>query len=134
MCYAQRLTMLREERGLSQHELARLSGISRTTITQHETGDRKPTVRSIKALARALGVHACVLDPDLVSMPGRDPDAVGTVAAEGKPHMSHCVPEDLQDIVADWHYLSADQRTSIRDYIDYVRKKNMDCDTGEKAL
>lgn len=43
---------LREERQLSQPQLAKLSGISQTTITQIETAKRPPSLRTIIRLAK----------------------------------------------------------------------------------
>lgn len=54
-----RLTRLKEHRnrrGLSQEELAKLSGISRDAIARLETTDRRPRSSTVDKLARALKV------------------------------------------------------------------------------
>ena len=50
------LKELRESRGLSQRDLALLSGLNRRTIAELENGDRKPYPYSRNKLARALHV------------------------------------------------------------------------------
>ena len=50
------LKLIREERGLTQSELASHSGISRATIQNVESGKQSPTVETLDALAGALGV------------------------------------------------------------------------------
>jgi transcriptional regulator with XRE-family HTH domain len=56
----ERLKELRKAAGLSQMELARVSGLSLSIITQLEQGRADdPKLSTLKALARALG---CTLD------------------------------------------------------------------------
>ena len=51
----------REERGLTQEELAKQAGISKPYLSQIETGKRQGTVETLAALARALDVPLDVL-------------------------------------------------------------------------
>jgi transcriptional regulator with XRE-family HTH domain len=52
-----KLREIRLDRGYSQEELHRLTGISRDTISRLETGDRpNPHPRTLRKLAEALGV------------------------------------------------------------------------------
>ena len=46
----ERLRELREEKGLSQRQLAKELGFSPNTICQYETGKREPDIRTIKKL------------------------------------------------------------------------------------
>ena len=50
------------KRGLTQHQLAALLRVSRTTITMWESGERKPTTEHLHRLfsALALADAACV--------------------------------------------------------------------------
>src|SRR5437763_16019644 len=57
----QRLRRLRLERGLSQRELAS-PGVSYAYISRIEGGQRQPSLRAIRKLARALGVSAQYLE------------------------------------------------------------------------
>lgn len=51
----QRLRALREQRGQSQEEIAKLIGVGRTTYLKYESGENKPT-RKIKELSALFGV------------------------------------------------------------------------------
>lgn len=42
---------LRKERGMTQQELADMIGLTKVTISQYETGKRKPSFEMIEALA-----------------------------------------------------------------------------------
>lgn len=50
-----RLKKLREERGLSQAEVAKAIGVGRTTYLKYETGENKPT-RKLEELSRLFSV------------------------------------------------------------------------------
>lgn len=51
-----RLKVARQERGLSQAALAKMAGVSRTGITMVESGERRPTLMFVHALAGAMGL------------------------------------------------------------------------------
>ncbi len=51
----------RENRGLTQQELAKRVGISKPYLSQIETGKRQGTIETLSAIARALGVPLDVL-------------------------------------------------------------------------
>ncbi len=56
---------IRQEKGLTQEQLAELSGFSQQYISGLEQGRRNPTVVSIYELAMALGVsHMELVGPD----------------------------------------------------------------------
>lgn len=55
MTTGERLKMLREQRGQSQAEIAKLIGVGRTTYLKYETGENKPT-RKLKELSALFGV------------------------------------------------------------------------------
>jgi transcriptional regulator with XRE-family HTH domain len=54
---AQPLREIRESKGLSQDDLARLSGVAKSTIVDLELGRRKPRPSTRRKLAQALGVR-----------------------------------------------------------------------------
>lgn len=52
----EKLKQLRKSKGMNQEELARLSGVSRNSIVNWETGKRMPRADDITRLAMILGV------------------------------------------------------------------------------
>jgi transcriptional regulator with XRE-family HTH domain len=52
----EKLKSLREEQALSLRELAEVSGVSHTTIWEHERGKEGAHPRTVRLLAQALGV------------------------------------------------------------------------------
>lgn len=59
---------LRKERGLTQQQLSEAAAISRSYISEIETGEKHPNTRRLEQLARALGVHPA----DLLVQDGED--------------------------------------------------------------
>lgn len=59
------LRTARRTAGVSQDELARLSGVDRSAISNYERGTREPNLRTIVRLARALDVAPALLLRDL---------------------------------------------------------------------
>lgn len=55
--YAVNLRPRREDSGMSQAELARLSGVAQSRISQYENQNIPPSIPTLKALAGALGVN-----------------------------------------------------------------------------
>ena len=55
-CFANNLKRFRKENGLTQSELADLSGISFKYIYKLETGESNPSIRMVDILAKTLGV------------------------------------------------------------------------------
>lgn len=53
---AENVKALREQRGLSQQQIARAAGITRATWTNLESGDANPTLSRLVKVAAALGV------------------------------------------------------------------------------
>lgn len=51
MPFKDMLKFLREERGLSQDELARLTQLSKSTISMYENGNREPKFETLEAIA-----------------------------------------------------------------------------------
>ncbi|MFZ5650161.1 MAG: helix-turn-helix domain-containing protein [Bacillota bacterium] len=55
------IARLRRERGLTQAELSRTTGLSRGYIAAIEQGRRHPTIKTLAIIAEALGVEIEVL-------------------------------------------------------------------------
>jgi len=58
---------LRQERGLTQQQLAELAGVDKVTLIRIETGRGNPTVETLGKLATALGVEMADLFPKVQS-------------------------------------------------------------------
>jgi transcriptional regulator with XRE-family HTH domain len=65
------LRRIREDRGWSQAELSRRSGVNQQTISHYEANTRKPKPENLYRLAAALSVRPEVLNPT-VSYPEPD--------------------------------------------------------------
>lgn len=64
----QMIKMLRKEKELTQKELGDKIGVSAVTITRYENEQRYPDIKTIKALANALGVSVSqIVDVNLVT-------------------------------------------------------------------
>jgi transcriptional regulator with XRE-family HTH domain len=72
------LRQARRARGLSQRELARRGGVSRTTVVEIEAGRRDPGVRTLKVLLSTLGFD---LEMRLVPSDEHDRTLEATLAA-----------------------------------------------------
>jgi transcriptional regulator with XRE-family HTH domain len=79
--FAQRLHALREERGLSQYELARRTGLTRQTLSRLEMGDRDPTWGTVQLLALALAVDCREFRDPSITLP----EVALTVQPDGLP-------------------------------------------------
>lgn len=54
--FQQRLKDLRTGSGLTQEELGKKVGVGKMTVSQYETGSRRPDIETLEALADALNV------------------------------------------------------------------------------
>ena len=77
MTFGERLKELRESQGISQSELARRIGVSRSTICNYENGRReKPSTPVVYTIAEALNATPKDLYAEIQLIPHRiDPDS-----------------------------------------------------------
>lgn len=64
IAFGRRVRELREERGLSQEQLAERCGLHRTYVGGIERGERNPSLVNLGRIAGALGVHISELFPE----------------------------------------------------------------------
>jgi transcriptional regulator with XRE-family HTH domain len=62
--FGRRLRALRQERGLSQEQLAHIAQLDRTYVSSCEAGRRNATIRTITRLAAALDIDPAALVSD----------------------------------------------------------------------
>jgi transcriptional regulator with XRE-family HTH domain len=86
-----RLKQLREERSLTQHELAARSGCHTMTIAKLERGAQEPAWPLVLALAKALGVTCEAFSGEAAALPaeqrprGRPPKATAEPVEAPQP-------------------------------------------------
>ncbi|AJW76954.1 XRE family transcriptional regulator [Marinitoga sp. 1197] len=56
MCFSERLKQLREEKGISQRQLARDLNFSSAAVSLYEAGQREPTLTALEKLAKYFNV------------------------------------------------------------------------------
>ena len=71
--FGERLKALRQQKGWSQEEFARLLRVSRNTVNRWEMGERSPALPMIERIAAALGVGVEAVLPELARDEGRGP-------------------------------------------------------------
>ena len=80
MSFASRLKRLREEKGLTQRQLAEAAGLGLSTLTYWEQGIREPTWTALQDLCKALGVDCTAFQTD-----GGKDDAPTDPSPRGRP-------------------------------------------------
>lgn len=66
MSVAERIKTIRKEKGLTQKQLAELTGLLEPTIRKYESGKVQPKSENLNKIANALGVHPSQIDSRLV--------------------------------------------------------------------
>lgn len=61
MDYANAIKQTRKKKGLTQHELAALSDISQTALSQIETGETQPKLETIAKICKGLGIEPAIM-------------------------------------------------------------------------
>lgn len=59
--FAERLALLRNEKNLSQRELASIIGVGKSTINQYESMERSPKIEQLYKLAKFFNVSVSYL-------------------------------------------------------------------------
>lgn len=67
MVFQDNLKAIRNSRGISQTELAKMLNVGRSTIAMYETGDREPNFETLQKLSQIFG---CSVDYLLTGKPG----------------------------------------------------------------
>lgn len=71
--FAERLKALREQKGISQYALAKLTGLTKQALSRLELSEREPTWNTVQLLALALDMDCTAfVDPSL-TLPDLEP-------------------------------------------------------------
>ena len=86
--FAEQLKLIREQKGLSQYSLAKLTGLSKQALSRLELGEREPTWATVQLIAAALGTDCrAFANPNLelpVTEPAKLPGRPRKANAEAK--------------------------------------------------
>lgn len=100
--FSERLKKIREEKGLSQSDLAKKAGFQTAAISHFETEQRKPSFDNLKRLADALNVSIDYL----LDRPIKDS---GDIA---------------EKVFRDFEKLSMDDQQKIKDFTEFLARKD----------
>ncbi|MFR1984228.1 MAG: helix-turn-helix domain-containing protein [Christensenellaceae bacterium] len=123
MLFNEILKGLREERGLTQKNIADACKVSPTCICQLETGSRSPTGSTLLSLADFFN---CSIDYLL----GREDDFGNITIQTEKPAP---LPQDEQELLNIYQALSPAHRSQILEYARYFAEKSGATSTRRKA-
>lgn len=123
MLFNEILKGLREERGLTQKNIADACKVSPTCICQLETGSRSPTGSTLLSLADFFN---CSIDYLL----GREDDFGNITIQTEKPAP---LPQDEQELLSIYQALSPAHRSQILEYARYFAEKSGAASTRRKA-
>lgn len=104
MKFNEKLTMLRQERGLNMTELAQLLGTSKQVIARYEKGENTPKITTVAHYAKVLGVSLqYLINEDCTDRNGNDatknPPVIVTEGEKILLDLFRQVPEDKKQIV-----------------------------------
>jgi len=102
MTFGERVKSYRKAKGMTQEALAKAIGVSKTTITGYELGNREPDVEKIKMIANALGVTG--------------DDLLGTGFSANK--IAPSVSDEAMRMARDYDRLDVWGRQAVRDLAD----------------
>ena len=102
--FTDRLKAARERRGLSQTDLAKLTGLQPSAVSHFETGNRAPSFDNLKRLADALGVSI-----DYLLGRDKSPDVATPVA---------------EKIFRDFSKMTSSDQETLAQMADYLASKN----------
>lgn len=108
--FGDRLRKIREDKGLSQSELAHKTGFQPSAISHFESGRRSPSFENLKRLADALSVTI-----DFLLGRESEPKSAGPIA---------------EQLFRDFGRMSADDQESIAKFAKLLAEKNKERQEG----
>jgi transcriptional regulator with XRE-family HTH domain len=123
-----RLTQKMAERGISQADLCRLTGLASSMVSHYCTGQRMPSVPAALKIAKVLNTTLDYLaygDPPHTKKSFRDTLAVGEKESVYKTKQARMKRiEDEQELVYLFRSLSKDGKAKVIEYIDDLLSSN----------
>ena len=107
MKFNEKLTMLRQEKGMNMTEFAQLLGTSKQVIARYEKGENTPKITTVDHYAKVLGVSLqYLINENCTDRNGNDdttktPSATLTEGEEMLLDLFRKVPEEKQQAVLD---------------------------------
>lgn len=108
--FAQQLRILKDQRGLTQKELADRLNTTEATISRYISGDRTPNIETAVEIASILGVSMdtlCGIDPPAVERPSPEISILNNCYKAASDEDRRVIWSFLN------RYMSADQKTII---------------------
>ena len=119
MTSGEKIRAARKSKGLSQQKLGEMVGISQQAINQIETNKTRPTLDTIRKIAKALQVWTMNLLPDEIETTG-DKQILEDLRKETENTQVRTAL--IQDIHNSIIYLNVDGLGKVLDYITLVKK------------
>lgn len=95
---------MRNAAGLTQSQLAQLSGVAPITIRQYETGKRQPRIEQLQKIAKALKVSVAVFLPEKLERKYLEYE-----------NIAHDIKRDMIDSAVDYEEYESARKTKISD-------------------
>jgi len=122
MTVGENIRVLRLARGFSQKELGSICGLAEPTIRNYELGNRKVNDRSLKKIAKALGISELALVDRHIDTPE---DAMHILFALAEK-FGLCTVMGDSDVSAKLDFTKRD----MHDYLQVWHKKRAECQGG----
>ena len=102
----ERYCKLRDERGLRDADIARMTGITPSTFTDWKQGKHAPNVQKFAALAKALDTTTDYL------ITGEEPPFRRGTERQNRPEARYLTKEE-ENLLFLWHSLTSDQKENV---------------------
>src|SRR5580698_10068245 len=90
LTFAEKLKTIREQKGLSQYALAKLSWLSKQALSRLEIGGSEPSWETVQRIATALGVDCTAFADPRIELPENEP-----ARPRGRPKKA--APADVEE-------------------------------------
>lgn len=123
MSIAERIKTIRKEKGLTQKQLAELSGLLEPTIRKYESGKVQPKSENLNKIANALGVHPSQIDSRLVWNDEYDVKQLAEDSVLWEAIVRR-YGEEPASTMNDFLSLTDEGQQKASEYIDYLMQKH----------